>query len=600
MSPRGAGAPGRADDEARLEAQRATTPGDGYRSRLLPGGDVVDVETWAGSLPEAYGVAPRIRVGRSRWFNLLWLLPIGLLVLLVAVAVARGIRGTSSVEHFISRYPGTVETGNVNQASGFPVWLAAQHFLNLFFMMFIIRSGWQILADHPRLYWTRHSTPGRDWFRFQKPVPEDQLWTAKKDSVSLPPQVGLPGLRHSIGLARWWHLGMDVVWLLNGIVFYVLCFATPHWHRLIPTTWSVFPNALSVLIQYLSLNWPNESGWVAYNALQQLAYCVTVFIAAPLALITGLGMSPALSTRIRFVSRRLSIQVARSLHFLIMVWFVIFIVLHTALVITTGALRNFNHIYLGRNDQGWAGFWVFAASMIIVIFAWVAATPFTLRCPRAVQRMGQALVGPIQHLFEHVDATPGEYSEKDISPYFWHNGHFPDTEDYRRMQEGGFSDWRLRIHGLVENPVELSLDELRQLPYHEQITQHFCIQGWSGVAKWGGVSMATILDVVRPKPEARWVVFYSLAEGPNEGLYYDAHAIEQMRYHLTMLAYDMNGEPLTFGHGAPLRLRNEVQLGFKQVKWLAGIEFVASYADIGGGFGGYNEDHEFFGYRQSI
>jgi sulfoxide reductase catalytic subunit YedY len=394
MTQRGTGANSRPDDEARLEAQRATSPGDGYRSRLQAGGDVVDVESWAGSLPEAYGVAPRVRVGRSRWFNLLWLLPIALLVLLVAVAVARGIRNTASVQDFISRYPGTVETDNVNQASGFPVWLAAQHFLNLFFMMFIIRSGWQILADHPRLYWTRHSTPGRDWFRFQKPVPEDQLWTAKKDSVSLPGQVGLPGLRHAIGLARWWHLGMDMIWLLNGLVFYVLCFATPHWHRLIPTTWSVFPNALSVLIQYLSLNWPNESGWVAYNALQQLAYFVTVFIAAPLALITGLGMSPALSTRIKFVSRRLSIRVARSLHFLIMVWFVIFIVFHTALVVTTGALRNFNHIYLGRNDQGWAGFWVFAASMIIVIVAWSVGDALHAAPPTRGAAHGSGARGP--------------------------------------------------------------------------------------------------------------------------------------------------------------------------------------------------------------
>jgi sulfoxide reductase catalytic subunit YedY len=136
MTQRGTGANSRPDDEARLEAQRATSPGDGYRSRLQAGGDVVDVESWAGSLPEAYGVAPRVRVGRSRWFNLLWLLPIALLVLLVAVAVARGIRNTASVQDFISRYPGTVETDNVNQASGFPVWLAAQHFLNLFFMMF--------------------------------------------------------------------------------------------------------------------------------------------------------------------------------------------------------------------------------------------------------------------------------------------------------------------------------------------------------------------------------------------------------------------------------------------------------------------------------
>ena len=105
---------------------------------------------------------------------------------------------------------------------------------------------------------------------------------------------------------------------------------------------------------------------------------------------------------------------------------------------------------------------------------------------------------------------------------------------------------------------------------------------------------------VRPQPEAKWVVFYSLGDGPDQGIYYDAHPIEQMHYQLTMLAYDMNGAPLSFGHGAPLRLRNETQLGFKQVKWLKGVEFVADFANIGGGYGGYNQDHEFFGYRQSI
>ena len=108
------------------------------------------------------------------------------------------------------------------------------------------------------------------------------------------------------------------------------------------------------------------------------------------------------------------------------------------------------------------------------------------------------------------------------------------------------------------------------------------------------------MDLVEPKPEARWVVFYSLGDGPHRGLYYDPHEIEQTRYHLSMLAYDVNDGPLSYGHGAPLRLRNEVQLGFKQVKWLAGIEFVAHFSEVGGGYGGYNPDHEFFGYRQSI
>jgi DMSO/TMAO reductase YedYZ molybdopterin-dependent catalytic subunit/thiosulfate reductase cytochrome b subunit len=569
-----------------------------YRVRLSGGEDVIDPEAWSGALPAAEGIAPRVRVGRERWFNLVWLLPIGFLVLTVAVAVAQGLRDMPAVQRFIARNPGTIVPPGHHH--GLPWWVGAQHFLNLFFMIFIIRAGIQILADHPRLYWTRHSTPGRDWFRFQKPVPADQPWTAKQDSVSLPRHLGLPGLRHSIGLARWWHLGSDVLWLANGVVFYVLLFSTGEWRRVVPTTWEVFPAAVSVAIQYLSLRWPTETGWIAYNGLQELAYFVTVFVAAPLALITGLGMSPALSTRIKWVSRRLSIQAARSLHFLVLCWFLAFIAVHVFLVFSTGLLRNLNHIYAARNDASWTGFVIFAVTTAGLVVAWVAATPVTLRHPRAVQRVGYALVGPFQRLFEHVDTTPGEYDEDDVSPYFWHNGAFPTTDEYRALFNEGFASWRLRIGGLVDHPVDLSLADLRALPHHEQITQHFCIQGWSGIARWGGVSMATIVDMVRPRPEARWVVFYSLGDGPDGGLYYDAHPIEQMRYHLTMLAFDMNGEPLSYGHGAPLRLRNEVQLGFKQVKWLGGIDFVADFADVGGGYGGYNPDHEFFGYHQSI
>ncbi len=569
-----------------------------YRAELTRGEESVNPATWAGSVPIAQGIAPRLRVGQ-KWFNLLWLLPIGFLALIVAVAAAKGLRGTPAIERFIARYPGTIKPG-AGVVTGTPLWVGAQHFLNLFLLVFIMRSGLQILSDHPRLYWTRHSTPGRDWFRIQKPVPTDPLWTAKQDSISLPGQVGLPGIRHSIGLARWWHLGVNTLWLANGLLFYVLLFATGQWRRVVPTSWAAFPHALSVLIQYLSLNWPTENGWVAYNSLQQIAYFITVFIAAPLAVLTGLGMSPALSTRFRRVSSVLSIQTARSLHFLVLIWFLVFITSHVALVATTGVLRNLNHIYTGRDGTGWVGFWVFAASMVITTVGWVAATPLTLRHPRLVQRVGYALIGPVQRLFEHLDATPGQYTESDISPYLWHNGKYPDSAEYTALLAGDFADYRLRVNGLVARPMELDLAQLRALQHAEQITQHFCIQGWSGIAKWGGMSMQTLMDLVQPAPEAKWVVFYSLGDGPDGGVYYDAHPIEQMSYHLTMLAYDMNGQPLSFGHGAPLRLRNEVQLGFKQVKWIKGVEFVAHYSEVGGGQGGYNQDHEFFGYRQSL
>ena len=593
---------------SRSEDQLVPAPDQGYstprvresfRTELVKKPEDVVGDDWAGGVPAQYGVAPRIRVGRNKWFNLLWLIPIGLVLLIIGIALAKGLRELPVVQEFMATYPGESELPD-GAPVGFPAWLGWQHFLNAFLMIFIIRSGVTILADHPRLYLTRHSTPGKDWFRMQKPVPADPLYTAKMDSLTLPDGVGLPGRRHSIGLARWWHLGIDTLWLLNGVVFFVLIFATGQWMRLVPLSWDVIPNSISVAIQYLSLAWPLETGWVNYNSLQLIAYFLTVFVAAPMALITGLGMSPALSTRFRWISSVFSIQVARSLHFLVLCWFVMFIVVHVTLVMTTGALRNLNHMYASRDDDTWVGFWIFAVSLVVMIVAWVAATPLTYRFPRTVQKVGYFLIGPAQKLFEHLDAKPGQYTEKDLSPYFWHNGKYPATEEFEKLREGNFANYRLRINGLVDNPVELDLAQLRSLAHHEQITQHFCIQGWSGVAKWGGVSMSSILDLVKPTPEAKWVIFYSYAPGPDGGLYYDAHPMEQMSYPLTMLAYEMNDEDLSFGHGAPLRLRNEVQLGFKMVKWIKGVEFVESFDEIGGGHGGYNNDHEFFGYRQSI
>ena len=250
----------------------------GYRAELRLAENIVNPETWAGGMEDKRAIAPRLRVGRDKWFNLLWLIPIGFALLVAAVAVGKGLHNMPAVQAFIQRYPGTHVPSGVSP--GIPAWVGWAHFFNLFLMMFIIRSGIQILCDHPRLYFSRNATPGKDeWLRVAKPVPDDPLWTAKDDSVGLPGQLGLPGIRHSIGLARWWHLGVDVLWLLNGAVFYVLLFATGQWRHIVPTSWDVFPNAVSVGIQYLSLDWPTDSTWVAYNGMQLLAYFTTVFIA---------------------------------------------------------------------------------------------------------------------------------------------------------------------------------------------------------------------------------------------------------------------------------------------------------------------------------
>ena len=572
----------------------ATPQHDPLAATLSAADDRILLSHW---LPPQEGIVPRIRIGRS-WISLLWALPLGFAALILAITIAQSLREYPEVKAFIIRHPGIAQAAP-SVDSGFPWWLRAQHFLNMFFMMFIIRAGMQILADHPRLYWTRDCTPGSDWFRFQRPVPTGRVWTAKDDSVTLPGWLGIPGIRHSIGLARWWHFSVNLLWTLNGVAFYALIFSTDQWRRLVPLTWGVFPNAVSTAIQYASLDFPIDHSWTRYNALQQLTYFITVFVAAPVSITTGLLQSPAISNRIGWTGRVLNRQVARSIHFVSFSWFVLFILAHGIMVFVTSLRANTNHMFAGVESNSWTGLLPFIVAMAVIGVAWTVASPLTLRRARLVQHTGKFMVGWIKGLAEWWDPR-SQLTEKDISPYFWPNGTMPASAEFNSLVDGKFAQYRLRVGGLVEHAQEFSLAAIKAMPKQDQITTHFCIQGWSGVAKWGGVPMRHILDLVKPTADARYAVFYSLADGGDGGRYYDAHEMRNMRHELTILAYEMNGEPVSVLHGAPLRLRCENELGFKMVKWIAAIEFVRDFADLGAGQGGYNEDHEFYGYRMPI
>lgn len=124
--------------------------------------DSVQREHWA---PARFGIIPQFRIG-SRWFSVLWFLPIGFVGLIAGIAVAHELRSFACINEFIAQYPG--HSSSAVHYQSFPLWLRIQHAINLLFMMFIIRSGIQILADHPRLYWNKDCTPGTEWFRFQR------------------------------------------------------------------------------------------------------------------------------------------------------------------------------------------------------------------------------------------------------------------------------------------------------------------------------------------------------------------------------------------------------------------------------------------------
>ena len=193
-----------------------------------------------------------------------------------------------------------------------------------------------------------------------------------------------------------------------------------------------------------------------------------------------------------------------------------------------------------------------------------------------------------------------EYSPSDISSYFKPNGTYnPGTDDYNRHAAQHFANWRLKIDGLVDNPLSLSMADLRRLPRRTQITRHDCVEGWSAIGMWTGVPLSLLLKAAALKPNARYAVFHcadNLTGEPSKGgeqspgQYYESVDLTDAFHPQTILAYALNGKPLDVPHGAPLRLRVERQLGYKQAKYIERIEITDSFSRIAGGRGGYWED----------
>lgn len=482
--------------------------------------------------------------------------------------------------------------------SGFPTWVSLSHWVNFFFLMLLIRSGLSILYDHPRLYWNNSCNPEKQWIRFTPlKIPKDKFWTAKEDSWYLSPVLGLPGYRHTVGIARVWHFLTVPFFVLNGVVFVFLLFYTSQWERLVPVSWEIVLDAWSVFVHYATFHFPVEpNGLYHYNALQQLAYFGVVFILAPLAMLTGLAMSPAIESRFHWYPKLFgNRQSARSIHFLVMISFSVFIIIHVSLVAATGLVRNMNHIVMGTdNTESYTGLYIGIAIVLATIAFAFLAHWLSWNKPRFLQSLQASVNERLWRLTINRFKPKAYYQKKDISPYFWLNGKMPESEEWKNMAKNNFADYKLKIGGLVENPVELSLDELMKIDKEQNITMHHCIQGWSGVAEWGGLPLKAIVDLVKPHSSATTVVFYSFGEGLYGGVYYDTHTLDNCLKPGSILAWEMNYEHLSLGHGAPLRLRIENQLGYKMVKWIERIEFVKTHEMIGKGFGGKNEDDEYF------
>lgn len=305
---------------------------------------------------------------RRRWP---WLV-VGAVVLAVLVVVAaRLLRFSEAGESFLGTYSGAAPRQG-STPDGFPAWAAWQHGLNAVFLLFTVRSGWRIhRAGRPSTFWTRRN--------------DGRIRTAN------------PPVRIAIDL--WSHFVADTLWVANGVLFVVLAAASGHWARIVPTDWAVVPQAASAGLQYASLVWPTEDGWVNYNALQQLSYFAVVYVAGPIAVLTGLRAAPGFAARLRFLDRRFPLRLAKTIHWWTMWFLVAFTVVHVFLVLATGAVRNLNHIYAVRDDQSWAGVVVFAVSLLLTGALVAALRP-------AVVRRAAALTGTVLHRPPKAPRTP--------------------------------------------------------------------------------------------------------------------------------------------------------------------------------------------------
>ncbi len=209
----------------------------------------------------------------------------------------------------------------------------------------------------------------------------------------------------------------------------------------------------------------------------------------------------------------------------------------------------------------------------------------------AVLDSAERLTYRVQRSLSDRAALAPEFSAAQMSPHFRTNGNvLPDSAGYAQHIAEGFANWKLIVDGLVRKPLALSLADLKALPTRTQITSHNCVEGWTAIGKWHGVPLGLLLRRAELLPQARFIVFHC-ADSFFGQPYYESVDLIDAHHPQSILAWGMNDAMLPVGNGAPLRLRVERQLGYKQAKYVMRAEAVESLAPIGKGKGGFWEDY---------
>ncbi len=525
------------------------------------------------------------------------------------------------------------------------------HWVNFFTIVVLLMSGLQIFNARPDLYWGNSS-------HFHHPIismeaRENRLGhligittvgghtfhTTGLLGVSkgrgglvdraFPRWATLPGPRW-LAMGRRWHFFFAWVFVLNGFAYAAYSLFSGHLRRDLLPRWRELKRIGATIIDHARLRFPEGEESRRYNVLQKLAYLLAIFGLGPLALLTGLTMSPTIDAGFPgllwlFGGR----QSARTIHFIVAFSFLGFFVVHLAMILLSGLWNNVRSMITGwyavrtgpaaahsepdcqesradETDGGNRRSFVLRAASGIGVFLLGGTGTLMLGnldrlsnsqwFPKMLDLEGR-FTERAQEVLVSKTALAPEYTKADIAPVFRANGTTdPGSALYQALVQRGFRGWRLRVDGLVKHPLRLSLDELQAMPARTQITRHDCVEGWSCIGEWTGVPLHHVLDLAGLAPGARYVMFFCADPMGGGDFYYESLDLSMAVHPQTILAYRLNGQPLPVANGAPLRLRVERQLGYKMAKYLMHIQVVDDYRRFGDGHGGYWEDQGYAWY----
>jgi DMSO/TMAO reductase YedYZ molybdopterin-dependent catalytic subunit/thiosulfate reductase cytochrome b subunit len=452
------------------------------------------------------------------------------------------------------------------------------HWITTLSFLVLVLSGIAILLAHPRLYWGEAGGVGGPSL-IDLPLP-----------FVLEVPIRGPG-RYLHFLAAW-------VIAFTGLVYVSRGLATRHFGRnLLPARNELTLGAMAQVVRkHLRFERSSEAEFATYNVLQRLSYTTVVFVFVPLMLWTGLAMSPAVTSVFPFLVTALGgQQTARTAHFFVACFLVLFVLVHVAMVWQTGFRRRMRAMIKGRGpattdvivSAGFSRRELIRSGLgaLAGVGALGVAVKVADRCGlipanhRGIYGLSETLTYAGQRLLTKLPSMAREFDRRQISKVAPVNGKAPKTEPYQGLMAAGFADWRLRIDGMVARPSSLSLAELKGFPSRSQITHQACEEGWSFIAEWTGVPLSYVLEQVGIHPQARYVFFFTFDE------WWDSIDMDDALHPQTLLAYAMNGPELPLDHGAPLRLKVARQLGYKNLKYLSRITVTDSAKGIGDGLG---------------